>query len=73
MKPYGLGNLFQSFKQKEVELADLEKRIANAVLNELTDKVWYKDLLEEYKGLKEDLNNWLTKSVYIVDENDNET
>ncbi|GMX64476.1 hypothetical protein Elgi_37450 [Paenibacillus elgii] len=68
MIPQGLGNLFSKLKQMEFEISELEKRIANAVLNESTDKDWYKSLLEEYRELKTGFDEWLTKRVYIFED-----
>ncbi|MCR8641450.1 hypothetical protein NV379_02160 [Paenibacillus sp. N1-5-1-14] len=68
MIQHGLGNLFSLLKQMELELLEIEKRIANGVLSNSTDKDWYKKLVEDYRQKRAEFDNWLTKKVYEKEE-----
>lgn len=60
MIPHKLGSLFNFLKNTESELKELERKIADAIINEKE----YEELINEYKELKQEYDKWINKTVY---------
>lgn len=65
MISYGLGDLYQKLKEMEERLRESERRIVDyTITNSNPVKEVADQLIKDYKKLKQEYHDWMTKKVY---------